>query len=451
MTKPWGNWLWLAPSLLLVQELIAQAPTVSGKHFTVTCEGGDERMAKQALGVVEPVWSLVCAAFGIEKAKPKKKLSVVLYRDVDGYLKADQRLTGGMFGPNQAMSHWASKSAHVAMQPPSDDGLLAEHGLPLQTQVMLAWEACHIVRFELCPNFRGHPGWFHDGLAATTAQQALRQLHPKMAEQPFFTQRWWRVRRLVAAGDMPNVPALLADRTQDLDMRDRYAARIAFYEFVAATHPDKMLKMAKAVRGTGAGSAYAGKVQRVADRLLGSLGDEFVADVNKRAIRWDERIRSLWLFGDEWRQRAFASNTATALAAKTVPGGAFHAKGTVFIHAGKTQQMNFLFAHSDAGFYSLALTAGTGWRLLDHRSKGNERRVVSRGNESSMKAGKDVPFEVKGEGRKLTIKLADHSWKVDLPRDLPEEMRWGVGAQAGPDGLHTGTFGIWRNVTVTGG
>jgi hypothetical protein len=434
-----------------VEGVVAQAPAVSGKYFTVTCEGGDQRMAKQALNVVEPVWSLVCASFGIEKAKPKTKLSVVLYRDVDGYLKADKRLTGGKFGPNQAMSHWASKSAHVAMQPPSDDARLAECGLPLQTQVMLAWEACHIVRFELCPNFRGHPGWFHDGLAATTALQVLRQLHPKMGEQPFFTQRWWRVRRLVAAGDMPKVPALLADLTQDLDMRDRYAARIAFYEFAAATHPDKMLEMAKAVRGTGAGSAYAGKVQKVADRLLGSLGDEFAADVNKRTITWDERIRSLWLFGGEWRQRAFTSNTATAFAAKTVPGGAFHAKGTVFIHGGKAQQMNFLFAESTAGFYSLALTADSGWRLLDYRSKGNEWRVVSRGDEPSMKAGKDVPFELQGRGRKLTIKLADRSWQVELPRDLPEEVRWGVGAQAGQDGSHTGSFGIWRGVTVTGG
>lgn len=450
--RPWGRAAWLALALLLsVQRAFAQAPTASGKHFTVTCEGGNERMAKQALAVVEPVWPLVCAAFGSSQAQPKEKLSVVLYRDLDGYLTADQRLTGGKFGPNQAMSHWVSKSAHVAMQPPSDDERLAQHGLPLQTQVMLAWEACHLVRFETCPNFRGHPGWFQDGLAATIAQQVLRKLHPRMGEQSFFTQRWWRVRRLLTAGEMPSVSALLADQTQDLEMRDRYAARIAFYEFAVAAHPGKMLKMAKAVRDTSAGSAYAGSVQKIADRLLGSLGDEFAAAVSKRQISWDERIRSLWLFGDEWRQRAFVGNNAAAFACKLVSGGAIHAKGKVFIHKGKSQQMNFLFAESDAGFYSLAFLAGTGWKLFDHRRKANEWRVVSRGNEPLMKAGKHVPFEVQGKGNKLTIKLAGRSWKVDLPRDLPQELRWGVGAQAGKSGSHTGAFGIWRDVTVTGG
>ncbi|MFT4513498.1 MAG: hypothetical protein ACI89X_001905 [Planctomycetota bacterium] len=451
MTKPWGRAVWLAlPLLLSMQGALAQAPSVSGNYFTVTYEGGDERMAKQALAVVEPVWPLVCAAFGVKRARPKERLSVVLYRDVDGYLKADQKLTGGKFGPNQAMSHWDSKSAHVAMQPPCDDGSLAEHGLPFQTQVMLAWEACHIVRFELCPNFRSHPGWFHDGLAATTAKAVLRQLHPKMGQQSFFTQRWWRVRRLVEAGDMPSVSALLADQTQDLDMRDRYAARIAFYEFVHANYPTKMVKMAKAVRATGGGTGYAGKVQKVADRMLGSLGKQFVANVSKREITWDESVRSLWLFGGEWRQRAFANRKAIAFAAKTVSGGAFHAKGKVFIRDGLSRQMNFLFAKSDAGYYSLALTAGTGWTLFDHRIKGNEWRVVSRGNESKMIVDKDVLFELRGKGSKLTVKLAGRSWKVDLPRDLPEELRWGIGAEAGEHGARVGTFGIWRDVKVTG-
>jgi hypothetical protein len=431
--------------------LVAQSPIAIGKYFAVTCEGGDQQMAEQALKVVEPVWPLVCASFGLEEVALDEKLSVVLYRGVDGYLAADKRLTGGRFGPNQAMSHWASKSAHVAMQPPSSDASLAGCGLPMQTQVMLAWEACHIARFELCPNFRSHPGWFHDGLAATTSLRVLRQLDPQMGDQPFFTQRWWRVRRLVVAGDMPSVRALLADQTQDLDMRDRYAARIAFYEFVAATYPGKMLEVAKAVRTTPAGSSYKGKVQRVADRLLGSLGDEFIADVKRRAIMWDERIRSLWLFGSEWRQRAFASNAAVAYAAKAVLGGSFHAKGALLIYAGETQQMNFLFAESAAGFYSLAITAGSGWKLMDYRSESNEWLVVSRGEEAAMTTGSYVPFELQGTGRELTVKLAGRTWKIKLPRVLPEKVRWGVGAQSGQDGAGNGAFGIWRGVTVTGG
>lgn len=159
------------PGSLVAQETSA---TKSGKYFVVTCEGGDEHTA--ALAVVEPVWSLTCATFGVREAKPKKLLSVVLYRDVDGYLKADRRLTGGKFQPNQAMSHWGTKSAHVAMQPPVNDGYIKKFGLPKQTQAMLAWEACHIARFELCRNFRVHPrlvsGWSGGGCLARRVDEA---------------------------------------------------------------------------------------------------------------------------------------------------------------------------------------------------------------------------------------------------------------------------------------
>lgn len=190
-----------------------------GEAFELHLHGGSERVAKQALEVVEPVWPIVCKVFGSPDARPERLLEVHLYRDVDGYLRADRELTGGRFGPNQAMSHWNSKSAHVAMQPPCTDALLDRLGLPLQTEAMLAWEACHIARFELCPNFRSHPGWFHDGLAATTAQQVLRQRHPKMGEQPFFTQRWRRVRRLADDGDLLAVAPLLGDETHGMAMR----------------------------------------------------------------------------------------------------------------------------------------------------------------------------------------------------------------------------------------
>lgn len=432
--------------LLLVAPCLAQAKA-TGRFFEVTCEGGDQQTAERALEVVEPVWPLVCAAFGTKAKPPEDKLRVHLYRDVAGYVAADQRLTGGKFGPNQAMSHWNSLSAHVAMQPPCDDRTLAKTGLPMQTKVMLAWEACHIVRFHLCPNFRSHPGWFHDGLAATTAQRVLRELHPEMGEQPFFTQRWWRVRRLVRDGDMPSVSALLSDQTQDLDMRDRYAARVAFFEFAAARHPDKMLTMAKAVRATGGGTGYARKVQKVADRLFGDTRDEFALEVERRQLAWDERIRSVWMLGNDWHQRAFANNNAIAFASQTIAGGAFRAKGQVLIHPGAARQMNFLFAQSDAGFYSLAFTAGTGWTLFDFRSKGNEWRVLGRGSEAGMKAGTFVPFEVVGKGSRLSIKLAGKSFKVELPRVLPEALQWGVGAQAGRGGPH-GSSGIWRDVTV---
>lgn len=424
------------------------APRALGKFFQVTCEGGTEEMARQALAVVEPVWPIVRKAFGLASARPQKPLPIYLYRTVDGYLAADQRLSGGKFQPNQAMSHWNTKSAHVAMQPPCSDECLESFGLPMQTQAMLAWEACHVARFELCANFRSHPGWFHDGLAATVAREALAEVHGELGEQPFFQQRWWRVRALAESGDLPNAAALLADQTQSLDMRDRYAARIAFFNFARSTARQKIVTLAKKIRQTGGGKAYRGKIAKAARMSLGPLDAKFRKQVAATKPVWNEVYRSLWCLGDEWRQVAFAGTNAIAFRTEPVRGGSFEATGKVYIVAGEAQQMNFVFGRTDQGFYSLAFVAGTGFTLFDHRFDGNQWLRLLRGNAPNCKPGIDVPFAVRGVGKKLEVELAGRTWKVDLPRKLPEEIVWGIGAQCHVRERGYGSAGVWRGVTV---
>ena len=437
--------------LLLCTTGIAQgsAPIKkSGKFFTVIYDGGNERIAEQALAVIEPVWPLVCQSFGSELTKPQERLEVFLYRDGSGYRVADRRLTGGKFAANQAMSHWSSKSAHVALQPPCADRHLARNGLPMQTQAMLAWEACHVSRFEVCPNFRMHPGWFHDGLAAVTAREVLQKLHPKLVNQPFYTQRWRRVRRLIESKKMISLSDLLADRAGGLDRRDCYAARIVFYEFVRRADPEALFKVAKAIRSFAASRLYSAEVNALSVRLLGPLGSDFSRTVLEHQAAWDEQARSLWIDGKEWHQTAFADASAVAFAVEPVRGGAFRAAGTVLIHEGDTQQMNFFIAKSAAGFYSLALDARKGWTLLDCHSGDNESVVLASGKAPRCKAGIDVPFVFRGRGRKLQIEIAGSSWSARLPRELPDEIVWGVGAQSSVGGVVAGASGIWRDVTV---
>lgn len=429
--------------------LVAQDVSVAkGRCFELHLHGGDERIAKQALAAVEPVWPAVCDAFGVEQRRPAEPLRVHLYLDVDDYRAADRRLTGGRFGPNQAMSHWNSKSAHVAMQPPCPPAVLREHGLPLQTQAMLAWEACHVVRFELCPNFRVHPGWFHDGLAATVARRVLRERHPEMGEQPFFTQRWSRVRRLADDGELIGVRQLLVDETQDLSMRDRYAERIAFFEFAQRQRPRRLRELAGKVRKTTPGTAYAGTIADAALAALGGLDRAFRAEAGSVRPAWDEQIRSIWCLGDDWVQHAFAESNAVAFRSEPVRGARFLAKGEVCIHAGEKQQMNFLFGRTAEGFYSLAITAGAGFTLFDHRFQGNIWRVVARGRHEDVRAGVFVPFELSAKGLDLELRLAGESWQLKLPRALGREVRWGLGAQAGGAGARYGSAGIWRGVEV---
>jgi len=428
----------------------AVAQTKTGKFFKVTCEGGDEHTAKLALNVVEPIWNRVCAVFGVPGLKPKKPLSVVLYRDVAGYQKADRRLTGGKFQPNQAMSHWDSLSAHVAMQPPVDDAYLRRFGLPMQTKAMLLWEACHVARFELCRNFRVHPGWFIDGLAASVAGDVLQELHPLAGEQPFFTQRWWRVRKLAETNKLPSVADLLRDRTQSLDMRNRYAVRLALFEFVRKHHNDKLRPLAAKIRRTGAGTSYARKVQKAAVDALGDLDGEFRKWAAAKSPVWDERARSLWCDGIAWYQTAFARTTALAFHSEPVAGDTFEARGTVWIHDGKAQQMNFLFGRTEQGYYSLAIVAGTGFKVFEYRVAGNQWRVLGSGNEPGCRAGVDVPFAVKAVGTDLEVQLGTGTWQVKLPKALTKEVIWGVGAQAGRKGAVRGSAGVWRGVVVSG-
>jgi len=442
----------LGAVLALATGLVAQgqSSTKTGEFFEVTCVGGDDRVATLALAVVEPVWSMTCAAFGVRGLKPEQPLSVTIYVDVDDYLRADRKLTGGRFQPNQAMSHWSSKSAHVAMQPPVSEQYLKDQGLPMQTRAMLAWEACHVARFALCANFRAHPGWFQDGLAAAVAGDVLREASPMAGEQPFFTQRWWRVRRLAERDRVPRVEQLLRDRTDGLGMRDRYAVRLSFFDFVRRTYPARMVRLAKLIRATGVGTAYAEKVREAAVRELGALDEEFRAAALKAEPRWDERSRSLWCDGSTWYQAAFPRTDAVAFRAEPVAGGSFEAKGSVWIRPGASQQMEFLFARTEVGYYSLAIIAGVGFTLLDCRGDGKERRVVGGGKAGGCRAGADVPFSVTGKGKDLSVSLAGQTWRFELPQPLPDKVYWGVGSQAGKDGAAIGSCGVWREVTVSG-
>ncbi|MCK5942113.1 MAG: hypothetical protein KAI24_09105 [Planctomycetes bacterium] len=436
--------------------LVAQAVVVEGACFALHYElagagepdADDRRLAAEALAAIEPVWPAVCAAFGVQRDAPDERLHVHLYRDLDGYLRADRRLTGGRFGPNQAMSHWNTRSAHVAMQPPCNDAALRAAGLPLQTQAMLAWEACHLVRFELCPNFRLHPGWFQDGLAAVTARQVLRGRHPLDDEQPFFTQRWWRVRRLAEQDDLLHARLLLTDETRDLSMRDRYAQRVAFFEHAQDQRPAELRAFAGKLRSQRVGSDFQREVAASAVSALGGLDASFRRRAASVRPGWDERIRSLWCLGRDWQQRAFVENDALALRREPVSGGRFVARGEVLVHPGEQQQMNFVFAHTEAGHYALAIVAGHGFTLFDHRVDGNEWRVVASDAIDGVEVGVFVPFSLRGAGRQLELELAGESQQLTLPRALPDELVWGVGARAGGAGAGSGSFGVWRDVTV---
>ena len=426
----------------------AQADLViSGRCFEVRCSGVEERVAQQALATVEPVWQRVCAWFGVPPTPPRAPLSVYLYRDASDYRQADRRLTAGRFAPNQAMSHWGTKSAHVAVQPPCPDALLAARGLPLQTQAMLAWEACHIVRYELCENFRVHPGWFYDGLAATVSMRVLAQLHPGLGPQPFFEQRWVRARRLASTGDLPGVQQLVTDRIQGLQMRDRYAARVAFFGFVEQAAPEQLRRVAGVVRATRVGTDYASTIVDAALEELGGLQRAFHRRAGDARPTWDEQIRSLWCRGDEWDQQAFPEADAVAIRSETVRGPGLRARGAVKIEACGPRELRLLVGCTARGGFALALRPG-GFQLVDVGTDGSVREVVAEGVCATLRVGVFCSFSLDVRGRDVTVAVDQESWKCELPRRLPSVVRWGVSATRGGAGFSFGSAGTWRGVRV---
>jgi len=442
MRTPWAVFALLAlGSHALAQDEVR----ATGTYYAVVGHGCDEAVLKRALPVVEAVWPLVADTFGVPDAKPEQPLLVHLYRTVDGYRAADQQLTNGKFRRNLAMSHHETRSAHVALQPPCTDETLRALGLPRLTVAMLAWEATHVARYELCPNYRDHPDWFCDGLASSVAARVLAAPPEAL---PFCSNDMVRTQRLLAEEKLPPVKAFLADAVADLDLGDRYAARAVLYAFLASEpNRKKLATVAGAIRRTGGGDGYAAKVLEEATAAFGREDAAFSAYVTALHPEWEEVYRSFWPEGAAWTQIAFPDSNAIAWRQEPVASDGFEAKGSLRILPGGKQQLNFLFARTDDGFYSVAFVAATGFTLFDYRSATDTWVRIGDGTAPGLRLGVSTDFGVEGRGTKLRVALSGLTWDFDLPRPLPAKIVWGLGAQAAPDAT-TGSAGIWQRVTV---
>jgi len=142
------------------------------------------------------------------------------------------------------------------------------------------------------------------------------------------------------------------------------------------------------------------------------------------------------------------SSGSVSVPASAIPSSAFAAKGSIRILPADSQQLNFLFARTDDGFYSLAFVADRGFTLFDYRSQTSEWVRIGDGHAPGLRLGVSTDFAVEGRGRKLVVGLDGLSWNFDLPRALPDGIVWGLGAQAGGEGAETGSAGLWQRITV---
>ena len=414
----------------------------TGEHFVLRFHGGDEALAQSALDAVEASWPLATAILGGEKDDPAQPLAVHLYRTIDGYVAADRRLTQGKFERNLAMTVFDPRESHVALQPPCRDEVLRAGGLPGLTLALLAWEATHLVRCERLRNFADHPAWFVDGLAAHVAAQVLEQIHASGGSDaaPFSATRAVRVQRLLQDKKLPDVEAILAGRIDDLDIHPRYAVRAVFFDFLCENR-SRLAKVVDVVRRTGGGDKYQATVLTEVRKLLGtSVQRDFEKYLRGLRPQWDEVFRSLSTAGHEWTQIAFPETNAIAWRTEPVKGS-FSARGTLRILPGEKQQMNFLLARSDAGFYSIAFVADGAITVFDYQSADDQWIKIGTQDVPGLRLGYGSKFAVEAKDRGLVVHVDDQHWEFTLPRPLPKEIVWGVGVQSGG-------AGIWTDVTV---
>lgn len=450
-----GSLLAVAAVAVAQEDPAPAAPVVvdkTGTYCTVHCHGGDEAMAEQALQVVDRVWPLVAEVFGDADAHPEHPLDVHLYRTVAGYEAAEHELTQGKFRRNQAMCHWESRSAHVALQPPCTDETLRAIGLPVLTLRMLAWETAHAARFTLCANFRSHPEWFGDGLAACVAEAVLAAASvTTVDDDPQRSTHALRVRRLLAQKQLPPVRSILGDAVEDLELADRYAVRAEFLRmWFAEPRRPRLRAVAAAVRATDAGEGYAAKVLAAATKAAGGGADRaFRSWLEALTPKWDEVFRSLGAQGNEWRQVAFPDYNAVAWNMVPVKGRRLSVAGQLRILPGGRRQLNFLFGRTDDGsFGSIAFVADQGFTVFHFDAARKDWQRLADGNAPGLRCGVSTAFAIDVDGRKLHLVIDTQSWDVELPAPLPAQVTWGLGAQAGPDGGDTGSAGIWSGLTV---
>ncbi|MSR48037.1 MAG: hypothetical protein EXS13_13425 [Planctomycetes bacterium] len=411
-----------------------------------------EAMADAALAVVEPVWPMVAKSFGVPDARPAQPLIVYLYRTIEGYETAEQALTAGRFRRNLAMSHHATHSAHVALQPPCSDETLRAVGLPGQTLTLLAWEATHIARFELCPNFADHPNWLTDGLASAIAREVMKGEFGVAPEAiPFFASQMVRVRGLLDARKLPPLKSVLADRIDDLAFDERYATRAQAFAFLASEErAAKLVKLLAKVRSFGCGEGCRKQIEEATLTTFGDQDKAFTKHVTESAPQWEEVFRSLAPHGKEWVQIAFPDKNALVWQRKPIRAKLFVASGGLRILPADAHQLNFLFGRTPEGFYSIAFVADGSWTLFDFRVKNNEWIKLGGESVSALRRGYRSSFKIEVRGKQFTLRLDDQEWKVELPRPLPPEIQWGLGAQAAGEKAAAGSAGEWFELEVLG-
>lgn len=407
-----------------------------GKHFRVVAHFKAEVVADQLLATVEALWPHAAKLYGLGRGALETPLEVNLYPDAAAYGEAMDRLADGKFKRNLACALWASRSAHVALQPEVSDDLLRAEGLPYLTRNLLLHEAAHIVRFHAMANFRSHPDWLGDGAAQWLKYEALRSLGliTSLVDDPASARA---IERAQSKGRV-EVETILADGVQDDDWYTVYAVKRLFFTHLMEAHAKATIRALRAIKRLGRGGEF---TTRAKAALLEALGKKGTAELDKGFAKyvnglrpaWSETFRSLETEGDHWLQVAFPKTNAIAWRTEPVGRAQYTFEAGVRLQRNFGSQANILLDKRDGGFVSIALTAGFGVNVFEYDAKKNT--WTSRASKSlrGLEVEKDFAVRVEVNGPRLKVRIGGD---VVAETSFAERKGgltgpWGLGAQAG--------------------
>jgi hypothetical protein len=442
----------LLPSVLVALALLQAPVERAGPHFRIVSHLVLERLADEALAAAEAAWPLAVDELGLKEKKPSEPLTIHLYADAAGFEAAEQELTRGAFKQNRTFSHFATKSAHVTVEPPSSAQTLLELGLPTLTLYHVAHEAAHLTSYAHLPNSLDHLEWFCEGMATEVslgALVAIGRMRAGLAE-PLAARELVLCKTLLGEGKLPEARAVMGAEIGDLEFYARYAVNHRFYALMRGRHGKDFDRMAKAMREQEGGASFRAGVLGEFGKLwkekeLEKLQTEWLADVRGGEPEWDQVFRSLetrGTKGEHYVQRAFPDTNAIAFRSQAMGALPFVATGTVRAVPGDAHQMNFLLGRSDKGFLSVAFSFPSGVTVFrcDYGETATWT-VLGQAAVEGLRIGAWTPFRIEATAEELRVSVnGAEALRAKLHGRSPLGQ-WGLGAQAK-------AAGEWKDLVV---
>ncbi len=424
--------------------------TVTGSCIEIVSDFGDEKLALEALKDAEAAWSIAAGLFGAAEEKPTRPLRVHVYRTIGAYEAAERKRTGGKFRHHLSFSHHADKSAHVALQPPCSDEVLARIGLPGLTQMLIAHEAAHLAVYTVAANYRSHPAWLSEGYATYAAVETHRQgkWSASIEAQPFTSSMMAAARQWAETVSGSIVDELISGRAERAAGPARYGAYWLFFDFMLeGEHRRKFQRFLRQATRMESSPDFAEKLRSSFQRSMGGAAEQSELDRAFRARlrglkpQWIEPYRSLDIRQSEWVQAAFLEHRAMAWRQDFEKGTRLRIAGMCEIISAELPGATalVLLETNDGAIYVRLTSDGRVEFARDSVSESGDREEILAVSPTPMKRAQGaMRIEIVHDGSNLSASV-DGVTALVLPLDLVATGRWGVGVEKGASC-------IWRNI-----